>query len=484
MSESAGPEVDSGHPSKDATTRTPRSAPRGEAYDFLRALSVAMPPAAVCAWLASERELSRPWIVLTCALGLSALLVRASRAALRRRVQTVASVLASYREGDFSIRARAAGVDALLHDVLTELNELGDTLRKQRLGEMEAWALLRKVMAEIDVVILAVDDGGTVRLANEAASRSLGLATASIVGRRATELGLDEVLSGAAPRVLRAVSLTRDDDAPSGGPWELRRGTFRLSGEPHTLVVLSDVSSALRDNERDAWRRLIRVMSHEINNSLSPIQSMSETLLTELAKPPPRSDSFEEDLGEALAVIARRSEALARFMGSYARLAKLPPPKLARIGLRELVDKVARLEQRLPVEVLGGPDGISLSADQAQLEQALINLIKNATEASLTANGRVRVAWTTPQSPRVVDLTIEDDGPGVADASNLFVPFFTTKPDGSGIGLVLSREIIEAHRGELTLSTRPDKRGAIARVRLPIDGVLAPSTLTEPAPAS
>jgi len=399
--------------------------------------------------------------MLAFALALSALLAWSSRASLRRRLHTVTSVLAAYREGDFSIRARAsARADGPLFDVLTELNDLGDTLRHRRLGEIEAWALLRKVLSEVDVVVLAFDGERRVRLANEAAARLLGKTVAALGGRSAVDVGVAELLDGEAPRVLRETSF-------GAGPWELRRGSFRLTGEPHVLVVLSDVSSALRENERDAWRRLIRVMGHEINNSLTPIRSMSEALLGELAKEPPRSPTFEQDLGEALGVIARRSEALGRFMSSYARLAKLPPPRIERADLAPLIEKVVLLERRVPIVVDRGPD-VTVAGDADQLEQVFINLVKNAAEASLppakNESSPVRVTWTT--TDRWVDIAIEDEGSGIADTANLFVPFFTTKPEGTGIGLVLAREIVEAHKGELTLRTRKDGPGTRANVRL------------------
>lgn len=434
-----------------------RASPWHAALDLARAFAVALPPAVVAAWPGERRS----WAPLACALVVSALLAWSSRASLRRRLHTVTSVLAAYREGDFSIRARAsARADGPLFDVLTELNDLGDTLRHHRLGEIEAWALLRKVLSEIDVVVLAFDGERRVRLANEAAARLFGKTVAAMGGRSAADVGIADLLDGEAPRVLRETSF-------GAGPWELRRGSFRLTGEPHVLVVLSDVSSALRENERDAWRRLIRVMGHEINNSLTPIRSMSEALLGELAKDPPRSPTFEQDLGEALGVIARRSEALGRFMSSYARLAKLPPPRIERADLAPLIEKVALLERRVPIVVDRGPD-VTVAADADQLEQVFINLLKNAAEASLppatNESSPVRVTWST--TDRWVDVTIEDEGSGIADTANLFVPFFTTKPEGTGIGLVLAREIVEAHKGELTLRTRPGGRGTRANVRL------------------
>lgn len=442
----------------DGRRSTVGSAVRGIA-DFARAFAVAVPPALIIAWTATGRDLERPWAALGAALAVSAVLAWSGRAALRRRLQTVANVLASYREGDFSIRARAAApADLALRDVLAELNQLGETLRQHRLGEMEAWALLKKVLAEVDVVVLALDGEGKVRLANGAAVRVLGKPAAVLVGQRASDLELGDLLAGPAPRVVKG------SPALGARPWELRRGGFRLSGEPHTLVVLSDVSSAQRDSERDAWRRLIRVMGHEINNSLAPIRSMSESLLAELERPPPRAETFERDLAEALGVIARRSEALGRFTAGYAKLAKLPPPSFAPIALGPLVDKVALLERRMRVEVRPGPD-VTIPADVDQLEQVLINLIKNAADAASTTQGGVRVGWNATET--AVEIAIEDDGPGIADTANLFVPFFTTKPDGSGIGLLLCREIVEAHNGQLAVSRRPNERGTIATVRLP-----------------
>lgn len=379
----------------------------------------------------------------------------ARRMAWQRRLRTVTSVIASYREGDFSIRARTEGAPPAVGELMRELNALGDTLRKQRLEAVEAWALLRRFMAEVDVVVLAVDADSTIKLANDAAARALGKSASSLVGQSVSDLKLGSLLEGDAPRVEREL------EALGPGPWELRRGPFRLTGQPHTLVVLSDVSIAVRESEREAWRRLIRVMGHEINNSLSPIQSMSETMLAELGKAPrERSDTFEEDLRQALGVIARRSAGLGRFLAAYAKLAKLPAPRLASVDVRALAEKVALLEPRVKIELEGPP--LTIQADVDQLEQVLINLVKNAADASTE---HVRVRWTA--ADRFVEIAVEDEGPGVSDTTNLFVPFFTTKPNGTGIGLVLSREIVEAHHGRLTLSSRPGGRGAVARMRLP-----------------
>jgi len=394
--------------------------------------------------------------VVALSLVTSALLAVVTRRSLARRLRTISAVLAAYCEGDFSIRARHRRRDGL-NDVIGELNTLGDILREQRLGELEAWALLRKVLAEVDVVVLAFDQQGRVRLANDAAARLLGQPATTLVGEHAQTLELESLLSGEVPRTIS----TPLSIGP--GPWELRRGAFRLVGEPHTLLVVSDVRTALRDKEREAWRRLIRVIGHEINNSLAPIHSVSDSLLKLIEQAPNRPE-WAEDVVQGLGVVSRRAEALGRFTASYAALARLPAPRLSEVNLSRLVRRVAALEHRTTVEVIAGPE-VNLTADADQLEQVLINLVKNATEACAETDGKVQIGWTLPD--RFVEITVEDEGPGVNDTTNLFVPFFTTKPDGTGIGLVLSRQIVEAHRGELSLTSEPGRPGAIARVRLP-----------------
>ena len=426
---------------------------------FASALLVALPPAILAGRILSETGAApRAWLAFSGALVLSVLLALRLRSAQARRLRTMSAVLAAFREGDFSVRARALRGDALVEDALVEMNRLGDALREHRLGEIEAWALLRKVLAEVDVVVLAFDDERRIKLANDAAARVLDKPAAALLGERASSLGLADLLTGDAPRVV--------SDAPplGAGAWELRRGTFRLSGQPHALVVLSDLTLALRDKERDAWKRLIVVMGHEINNSLAPIQSLSETLHATLTSTP-RPDDWESDVASGLEIIGRRAAALGRFMKAYGQLARLPPPKRRPVNVGEWVRRAVMLERRVAIDVPGGPD-VTVLGDADQLDQLLINLLKNAVDAAGEKNGGVRVRWSV--DARHVDVVVEDDGPGVADAKNLFVPFFTTKPGGSGIGLVLSRQSAEAHGGSLSLENRRGHHGSIARLRLPV----------------
>lgn len=371
-----------------------------------------------------------------------------------RPLQTLSNVLAALREGDYSLRARGSSAEDSLGLVYLEANALADTLRGQRLGAMEATALLRAVMAEIDAAVFAFDDDGILRLVNRGGERLLGQPGERLLGRDAAVLGLAECLEGDSPRVL-------ERGGTAASRWELRRSAFRQDGRPHQLVLLTDVSRTLQVEERQAWQRLIRVLSHEINNSLAPIRSLAGSLRNILDRGGPEAKT---DLAEGLGIIGQRAESLGRFLSAYARLARLPRPTLRPTPVEPWVRRVAALETRLPVEVRPGPE-VTLVADGDQLDQLLINLIRNAADAVAETKGGVRVFWRTVSDG--AEVVVEDDGPGVVDTANLFVPFYTTKPGGSGVGLALSRQIAEAHGGRIRLENRKDARGCQAVLWLP-----------------
>ncbi|MGZ5022510.1 MAG: sensor histidine kinase, partial [Chthoniobacterales bacterium] len=388
-----------------------------------------------------------------CALGF----IMSVREHVVRPLQTMTNLLAALREGDYSIRARGARVDDALGEVLLEINALGETLRTQRLGAFEATALLRTIMAEIDVSIFTFDLDHRLRLVNRAGENLLGQPIDKLLGRRASDLNLDVVLEA-------------DQDAPltltfpgGTGRWGVRRSTFREHGLPNELVVLTDLSKTLREEERNAWQRIVRVLGHEMNNSLAPIKSIAGSLETLLRRDPPPPD-WRDDARSGLNVIGARAESLSRFMQAYARLARLPQPQKESVRLEELVRRIADLETRLAVKVAGGPS-LTIRADAAQLEQLLINILHNAVDASLETGGGVVVGWREVSD--CVELYVQDEGYGIMNPTNLFVPFFTTKPGGSGIGLTLSRQIAEAHGGSLTLANRKGRRGCEALLRLP-----------------
>ncbi len=383
--------------------------------------------------------------------------------ALRGRVvlplQTLSNLLAALREGDFSIRARGADRDDALGEVLLEMNSLGALLQAQRLGALEATALLRTVMTEIDVAVFAFDKEERLLLVNKAGERLMAQPAERLMGRSAAQLNLAECLHG--EDTVRTLQM----NFPGGaGRWEMRRNSFRSRGEPHQLLVLSDLSRALREEEREAWQRLVRVLGHELNNSLAPIKSIAGSLESLLIRQPPPPD-WHEDMLRGLSVITSRAAALSRFMSAYARLARLPQPRLKPVDVSVLIRRVVGLETRLNVTLTPGPE-LTIEADADQLEQLLINLLRNAVDAALETAGGVTLGWKKTSSN--LEIWIEDEGPGLANTTNLFVPFFTTKPGGSGIGLALSRQIAEAHSGTLTLENRPTGHGCEARLRLPI----------------
>jgi two-component system, NtrC family, nitrogen regulation sensor histidine kinase NtrY len=372
-------------------------------------------------------------------------------------LQTLSNLLAALREGDFSVRGRAARQDDALGEVMREVNSLGGTLREQRLGALEATTLLRSVMKEVDVAIFAFDDRQKLRLVNRAGEKLLGQPAERLIDLHAADVHLHRCLEGEPQQTFQM-------SFPGGhARWGMRRSTVRERGQPLDLVVISDITQPLRQEELQAWQRLVRVLGHELNNSLTPIKSIAGSLSSLLARRP-LPDDWDDDMQRGLAVITSRSEALSRFIAAYARLAKLPRPQLQPLDVGDWIQRVVSMETRVQVAVKPGPR-TTIHVDPDQLEQLIINLLRNAADAALETGGAVEVGWR--HNGTHFELLVQDEGPGLPNTANLFVPFFTTKPGGSGIGLVLSRQIAEAHGGSLTLENRHPGPGCQAKLRLP-----------------
>ena len=382
------------------------------------------------------------------------------RVRLVRPLRALSNVLSALREGDFSLRTRPSrSSGGPLDQAFREANRLESILREQRLGAVEASALLKRVLEEIDVAVFAFDRNEELRLLNRAGERLLKEPASVVLGKSAEQLRLRHGLIGPAPRTIEI-------GLPGGqGRWELKRTVIRQEGEPLRLLVLSDLSRALREEERQAWRRIIRVLGHEINNSLAPIKSIAGSLRTLMGRKEPPTQ-LRREMTAGLKVIAGRAESLGRFMAAYAQLARLPTPELVATEVEPLMQRTAALETRLPVEVTGGP-AVRVMADPDQIDQLLINLLRNAVDAALETGGGVRVSWQVLNG--TVDVLIEDDGPGLQDTANLFVPFYTTKPGGTGVGLALCQQIAEGHGGCLALLNR-DAGGVVAVLSLPLGG--------------
>ena len=406
------------------------------------------------------------------------LLAMALQEQVTRPLQTLANVVAALREQDYSFRARGAAADDALGELSMEVNALADLLADRRISAIEATALLRRVVEEVEVPLFAFDPDQTLRLVNSAGTRLLQQPSVRLLGRTATEIGLLNCL-----RAEREALIQLPASSPAAR-WLVRRSIFRQKGVPHTLVVLSDVSRALREEERSAWQRLIRVLGHELNNSMAPIKSIAGSLsarISEMAMTAEQKHDFER----GLAIIESRAESLNRFLQAYRKLAQMPPPSLRKVSLSPIVDRVAGLEMRVRVHVINGPE-TELMVDPDQIEQMLINLVKNAADAALESTSseipgvgtqadrdpQVNLRWEIAEKELI--LSIEDNGPGLLNPANVFVPFYTTKPGGSGIGLVLSRQIAETHGGSIELLNRAGRRGCRVKVALPFDGALVP----------
>lgn len=425
---------------------------------WLQCFLLTLPALACIAVLLSLRQLE-PMAALLLAGGVLLYLLVVASALVEgfvRPLQTLSNVVASLREGDYSFRARGGGARDALGELAAEVNALADLLQKQRVHSLEATALLARILEVMHAPLFAFDRNDLLQLVNDAGLKLLGRPHARAFGRPARELGLETLLA--------AADQTVHSFGAHAERWLLRRAVFRQEGAPHTLLLLADVSVPLQAEEQVAWKRLIRVLGHELSNSLAPIKSIAGSLLARVDELQ-FDDRARGDFRRGLGVIESRADALHRFVQSYRRLAQLPPPRLQPVAVAPLVERVVLLERRLPIELHAGPPAL-LNADPDQLEQMLINLLANAVDASL-ANGAqpVRVAWTVTGSHW--QLVIEDRGMGIANTENLFVPFYTTKQKGSGVGLALAQQIAHAHGGEVQLANRADAQGARATVRLP-----------------
>jgi nitrogen fixation/metabolism regulation signal transduction histidine kinase len=380
-----------------------------------------------------------------------------------RPLQTLTNVISSLREEDYSFRARGAVPNDALGELAIEINALADTLSEQKTHAVEATELLKRVLEEINTPLFTFDPNGKLKLVNSSGARLLQQSMDELMGHTAEEIGLAAYLQADAAQ-------TSVSPLNPNARWLVRRTSFREKGVPHTLILLSDVSRALREEERSAWQRLIRVLGHELNNSLTPIKSIAGTLLLRLRSMEIPAEE-QADFAKGLGIIESRSASLNRFLQAYRQLAQMPSPRFQPVRIRSIVERTAELETRVHVEVEPGPD-ITVSADPDQMEHLLINLVRNAVEATLhsglppSPEAPVSLRWAL--NSHTLQIHVLDTGPGLLNPENAFVPFYTTKEGGSGIGLVLCRQIIEAHGGSIQLLNRRDRTGCIATVTVPL----------------
>ena len=425
---------------------------RARAGHLLVALPGVVCAAVLCMWIPHAA-----WVrvaLVVAAVVATLVLMRWRQRCLLFPLYTLGGLLEALREGDYSLRAAS---HSPLGDLVFHFNALADRLQRERMDFEESTHLVSKTLASLDSAVFTFDEEARLRLLNPAAQRLLARERTVLFGRTAEELGLGAWLDGAHARVLA------HDFPGRSGRFEVRRTPLRRGGRGGHLLVVNDMSAVLREEERVAWQRLLRVLGHEVNNSLAPIQSVA-VMLGRMVDRDPMPDDWRDDFRGGMEVIAHRAEALGRFLSSYGKLARLPEPRCADVDVGVLIRKLVLLETRVAVGVATCAS-LVVKADADQLEQALLNLLRNAADAATSQEGGIRVSWRVEAGKAYID--IEDDGPGPPPSENLFVPFFTTKPNGSGIGLALARQIAEAHEGGLTLAHRAGHVGAIASLWLP-----------------
>lgn len=433
---------------------------RAAALPLWRALLVATPALLALAIVlaAGVPQGAARWLLLALVLGLTLALGAWQVRRTRHALITLANLVDALREGDFSVRAAAARprVDAGLAETF---NRLALHLQDERRGVHETLQLLSKTLAMLDGAVFVFEQDQRLRMLNPAGERLLGRPAAELVGQAAQALGLAPLFA------LPSGALHGQRFPGQAGRWQVSHAALRSRSQSGRLLVMQPMERALREEEAQAFRRLLRVLSHEINNSLAPIASMADTLQRLLPASEAALDGeARQDMVEGLRLIEQRSDALQRFLGGYARLARLPPPVIAPVALEACVQRVRQLIASERVRLMPSPT-LQVLADADQLDQVLINLLRNALEAG-PEGSPVEVGWALDGEE--VRIDIADRGPGLPLSDNLFVPFFTTKPGGSGIGLVLSRQIIQSQQGSLRLQARADAPGSVASVFLPL----------------
>ena len=440
-------------------------------------LSACLPFFFLLLWLMIYAEISIYLTLLTFLLGSLNILYCHNEIHQKSSYQfrSLSNLLEAMNQGDYSVRARASHGNEALNELVVSINNLSERLNEQRINMVESQLLLKTVINHIDVAIIATDNNDLI-LTNPAANKLLQLSANDLEGSVTSSQQLAQIpeLSDGQNQVMTL------NFAGHKGQFNVHREAYRQSGKQQTLLFITDVSNMLRSEERKAWQSLVRVISHEINNSLAPIASISQSLTRLLTRPDSSETSlesgFEEKqsyLIEGLAIVSQRARNLTQFVNSYKQIASLPEPNKESTSIEGLVTKVVKLYGKDKV-ILSSATDVNLSIDSIQFEQVLINLIKNSIEATAQLSkincddktkpyeAKILIDWQVEGNSFI--LTVTDNGTGVSNPDNLFVPFYTTKKDGSGIGLALSRQMIEGHNGKLTLKNKSSVEKAMPEV--------------------
>ncbi len=429
---------------------------------MLLSLLSTVPLLALLLWVMVYAEVSI-WLTLLSAFMGSMLILYSSGQIYHKsayQFRSLSNLLDAMIKGDYSLRARPVEGHGALNNLLGSINGLAQRLSQQRSESVESQRLAHTVIKHIDVAIVALSEKNEISFLNPAAKNLFQLEHTGSHDTLLSQLAFVQSFTSGRNQVVE-LSLGNQQ-----GRFNVHVEEFRESGLQHKLLFITDVRTLLRSEERKAWQSLVRVISHEINNSLSPIASISQTLSRFVSRRD-KEDEHNQDIIEGLGIIADRASGLGQFVNSYKQLAKLPEPSREKVLVNSLLERVARLFEDQTIQ-LEASDDIHLSIDPVQFEQVLINLIKNAIESMAHSNpsGVITISQHCTESAYTMNLC--DQGAGISNTDNLFVPFYSTKKKGSGIGLVLCRQIIEAHNGHLRVYNNPDAEGCCAQIEMPI----------------
>ncbi len=422
-------------------------------------LSAAIPSIAICILLIAEDVLSNGVIgafTLATIVWLS-IVAFSVRGGLLRHIRMLSSLIEAAREHEYSIKATHARDKGELAALYLQVNYLIGDMEGGRHAEQELLGMLRKVVSQIGVAIIACDALDKILLVNPPAAKLLRSTETDLMGVNFAETALADVPLTSEPQVL-------DFSFPGAeSRWQVSQQWYRHQGKPSRIVFIADLRQVLAEEEILVWQRLIRVVSHEVNNSLTPITSLCQTLETIIS----RGDAveFSGALRDGLSVIGQRAKDLKEFISVYSRIARLPEAQKIVFPAARLIERMQGIFAQSSVERVEDIPDASLYGDPVHLEQALINLIKNALEANEGNSKPVQLGCSIRDG--YCEFVIVDNGRGIANTDNLFVPFYTTKADGAGIGLVLCRNVAAMHFGRVTLENRSDGQGAVARLLLP-----------------
>ncbi len=367
---------------------------------------------------------------------------------------SLTSLTEALKMEDYSLRAKSPFEQGIVAKLFNELSSLSQNLQVSKTRYDQQMFLLYGLIEQLESPVLILDQNDQLQHANPAVSHLFSVPWQTLKQKPAQKLGLEK----------RDRFWHFDDNNPlnMGHKWQIRQSEFKENNNNYQLLMLNNISQELQKNEQQAWQNIIRILNHEVRNSLTPISALSQNLLE-------MPDLSPEQCQQAIKIIDSRSNNLLAFIDSYSDLAKLPEPTLREFDLTELLQGIASLVQKVSLNLV---EPMIINADEGQLEQVLLNLIKNSKEAQRSTDKtaeeiEVQVVKTELQ----VIIKVIDQGCGIANSDNLFVPFYTTKETGSGIGLALSRQIINNHQGELTLANRTDLTnlsGAVATITMPM----------------